>query len=143
MAAPDFQHHPGEPLRLVRQAEPCSVRSMAIDALKAAGIAWTEVFVGGGGADHRCGRLRGSRRRGAQPSCRTARNARCRLAVRTAVLPSRHVVLHSNVTDPRTKNSPKTLATTIRATANFKVKSLDNLRYRTAINMHRRMFAGK
>src|SRR5262249_37567110 len=31
MAAPDFEHHHGEPLRLATQAEPCSVRSMAID----------------------------------------------------------------------------------------------------------------
>src|SRR5262249_31421437 len=48
MAAPDFEHHPGSALRLATQAEPCSVRSMAIDALNAAGIPWTEVFVGGG-----------------------------------------------------------------------------------------------
>src|ERR1700719_1611125 len=48
MAAPDFEHRTSEPLRLATQAEPCSVRSMAIDALQAAGISWTEVFVGGG-----------------------------------------------------------------------------------------------
>jgi len=29
MAASDFEHYPGEPLRLATQAEPCSVRSMA------------------------------------------------------------------------------------------------------------------
>ena len=48
MAAPDFHRQPGEPLRLATQAEPCSVRAMAIGALDAAGIPWTEVFVGGG-----------------------------------------------------------------------------------------------
>src|ERR1700744_347219 len=48
MAAPDFSHRPGEALRLATQAEPCSVRAMAVGALDAAGIAWTEVFVGGG-----------------------------------------------------------------------------------------------
>jgi DNA-binding transcriptional LysR family regulator len=48
MAAPDFNHRSGEPLRLATQAEPCGVRAMAIGALDAAGIAWTEVFVGGG-----------------------------------------------------------------------------------------------
>ena len=52
MAAPDFHRSPGEPLRLATQAEPCSVRAMAIGALDAAGIPWTEVFVGGGVADH-------------------------------------------------------------------------------------------
>ena len=48
MAAPDFHRLPGEPLRLATQAEPCSVRAMAVDALDAAGVPWTEVFVGGG-----------------------------------------------------------------------------------------------
>ena len=31
MASPDFEHHDGEPLRLATQADPCSVRSMAVD----------------------------------------------------------------------------------------------------------------
>jgi len=48
MAAPDFHRQPGEPLRLATQAEPCSVRTMAIGVLDAAGVPWTEVFVGGG-----------------------------------------------------------------------------------------------
>ena len=48
MAAPDFNRSSGEPLRLATQAEPCSVRATAIDALERAGIPWTEVFVGGG-----------------------------------------------------------------------------------------------
>ncbi|KAF1054265.1 MAG: Hca operon transcriptional activator HcaR [Stenotrophomonas maltophilia] len=46
-AAADFQRPPG-PLPLATQAAPCSVRSMAVDALDSAGVAWTEVFVGGG-----------------------------------------------------------------------------------------------
>ena len=48
MAAADFEYHPPQPLRLATQAEPCSVRRMAVDALDEAGVAWTEVFVGGG-----------------------------------------------------------------------------------------------
>ncbi|MEX3943515.1 LysR family transcriptional regulator [Paraburkholderia sp. BR10937] len=48
VAARDFEHDPARPLRLATQPEPCSVRSMAIDALDEAGIAWTEVFLGGG-----------------------------------------------------------------------------------------------
>ncbi|MBB4370374.1 DNA-binding transcriptional LysR family regulator [Bradyrhizobium sp. cir1] len=43
MASADFEHHDGEPLRIATQADPCSVRSMAVDALNKAGIAWTEV----------------------------------------------------------------------------------------------------
>ena len=48
MAAADFEYHPPQPLRLATQAEPCSVRRMAVGALDEAGVAWTEVFVGGG-----------------------------------------------------------------------------------------------
>lgn len=48
MGAPDFAQRAGEPLRLATQAHPCSVRAMAVRALDAAGIAWSESFVGGG-----------------------------------------------------------------------------------------------
>jgi len=48
MAAPDFEHRPGdERLRLATQSEPCSVQSMAIAALDGSAILWTEVFGGG------------------------------------------------------------------------------------------------
>jgi DNA-binding transcriptional LysR family regulator len=118
MAAPDFQHRTGEPLRLATQAEPCSVRSMAIDALNGAGIPWTEVFVGGGIATT-----------GAAVSAGLAVAALGRrVAPRDAVdvgakfglppLPSRDVVLHSSVSDRGTRNSLKTLVAAIRATAN-------------------------
>lgn len=47
-AAPAWQHRAGEPLPLATLAEPCGVRAMAGRSLDAAGIAWAEVFVGGG-----------------------------------------------------------------------------------------------
>lgn len=47
-AAPGWQHRAGEPLPLATLAEPCGVRAMAGRSLDAAGIAWAEVFVGGG-----------------------------------------------------------------------------------------------
>ena len=47
-AAPSWQHHAGEPLPLATLAEPCGVRAMAGQLLDAAGVAWTEIFVGGG-----------------------------------------------------------------------------------------------
>ncbi|HKU99816.1 MAG TPA: LysR family transcriptional regulator, partial [Vineibacter sp.] len=49
-AAPGFQHRQGEALRLASLAASCGVRNIATRALDAAGIAWTEVFVGGGTA---------------------------------------------------------------------------------------------
>jgi DNA-binding transcriptional LysR family regulator len=48
MASPRFDHQADRPLRLATQAEPCSVRDMAIQALGKRRLAWTEVFVGGG-----------------------------------------------------------------------------------------------
>jgi DNA-binding transcriptional LysR family regulator len=118
MAAPDFEHRQGEPLRLATQADPCSVRSMAIDALKAAGIAWTEVFVGGGVAT--TGAAVSAGLAVAALSRRVAPPGTIDVGVRFDLppLPSRDVVLHSNVTDRRTKSSLKTLTATIRATAN-------------------------
>jgi DNA-binding transcriptional LysR family regulator len=118
MAAPDFEHRAGEALRLATQAEPCSVRSMAIDALKDAGIAWTEVFVGGGiattGAAVSAGLAVAALGRRVAPSGTIDVAAKFGLPQ----LASRDVVLYSNVTDRQTKNSLKTLAATIRATAN-------------------------
>lgn len=47
-AAPSWQHRAGEPLPVATMAEPCGVRALAGQLLDAAGIPWTEVFVGGG-----------------------------------------------------------------------------------------------
>jgi DNA-binding transcriptional LysR family regulator len=47
-AAPTWQHRAGEPLPIATMAEPCGVRAMAAKLLDAAGVPWTEVFVGGG-----------------------------------------------------------------------------------------------
>ena len=47
-AAPGWQRRAGEPLRLATLADPCGVRAMGGRSLDAAGIAWAEVFVGGG-----------------------------------------------------------------------------------------------
>ena len=117
MAAPDFEHHPPSPLRLATQAEPCSVRSMAIDALKSAGIAWTEVFVGGGitttGAAVSAGLAVAALGRRVAPPGTIDVGPKLGLPP----LPPRDVVLFSNVTDRQTKNSLKTLAAAIRATA--------------------------
>ena len=49
-AATGWHHRPGAPLPLVTQSAQCGVRSVALRALDAAGIAWVEAFVGGGSA---------------------------------------------------------------------------------------------
>ncbi|HLG83942.1 MAG TPA: LysR substrate-binding domain-containing protein [Bradyrhizobium sp.] len=117
MAAPDFDHPAGEPLRLATQADPCSVRSMAVDALNRAGIAWTEVFVGGGvatiGAAISAGLAVAALGRRVAPLDTTDVGAELGLPP----LRSRDVVLHASPTDRQSKHSLKTLAAAIRATA--------------------------
>jgi DNA-binding transcriptional LysR family regulator len=117
IAAPDFEHRPGEPLRVATQAAPCSVRSMAVEALKAARIAWTEVFVGGGittiGAAVSAGLAVAALGRRVAPPGTVDVGARLGLPS----LPSRDVVLHSNLRDRQSRDTLKLLAATIRATA--------------------------
>lgn len=48
LAAQGWQHRAGEPLPLATMAEPCGVRALAEEILEAAGVPWTEIFVGGG-----------------------------------------------------------------------------------------------
>jgi DNA-binding transcriptional LysR family regulator len=117
IAAPDFQHHPGEPLRLATQSEPCSVRSMAIGALNEAGVPWTEVFVGGGvttiGAAVSAGlAVAALGRRVAPPG-----TIDIGLQLGLPVLPSRDVMLYSNLTDRQAKSALRTLGAAIRSTA--------------------------
>lgn len=115
MAAPDFHRRPGEPLRLATQAEPCSVRAMAVDALDAAGIVWEEVFVGGGvatvGAAIAAGLAIGALVRRVAP----AGTVDCREALGLPPLPPGDVVLHSNLTDPRARAALRTLVAAFRA----------------------------
>jgi DNA-binding transcriptional LysR family regulator len=47
-AAPSWHHRAGEPLPVATLAEPCGVRALAAKSLDAAGVPWTEIFVGGG-----------------------------------------------------------------------------------------------
>lgn len=117
MASPEFEHHTGEPLRLATQADPCSVRSMAIDALNKAGIAWTEVFVGGGvatiGAAISAGLAVAALGRRVAPTGTIDVGAQLGLPA----LPPRDVVMHASPGDPQARHALKTLAAAIRATA--------------------------
>jgi DNA-binding transcriptional LysR family regulator len=117
MAAADFAHRPGEPLRLATQAEPCSVRSMALAALDGAGIPWTEVFVGGGvatiGAAVSAGLAIAALGRRVAPPGTIDLGPRLGLPP----LPSRDVMLYSTVSDRQARRSLATLAAAIRSTA--------------------------
>jgi DNA-binding transcriptional LysR family regulator len=47
-AAPHWRHRADEPLPVATLAEPCGVRVLSSRLLDAAGVPWTEIFVGGG-----------------------------------------------------------------------------------------------
>jgi DNA-binding transcriptional LysR family regulator len=117
MGAPDFEYHPGEPLRLATQAEPCTVRSMALAALNEAGISWTEVVVGGGivtiGAAVSAGLAIASLGRRVAPPGAIDLGPRLGLPP----LPSRDMMLYAKVTDRQALASLRTLVAVIRSTA--------------------------
>jgi DNA-binding transcriptional LysR family regulator len=117
MAAPGFTRRSGEPLRLATQAEPCSVRAMAIGALDAAGIEWTEVFVGGGiatiGAAVSAGLAVAALARRVAPPDTVDLGPQLGLPP----LPPHEVVLHSRAPDARARGALRTLGAAFKAIA--------------------------
>jgi DNA-binding transcriptional LysR family regulator len=117
MAAPGFTWRSGEPLRLATQAEPCSVRAMAIGALDAAGIPWTEVFVGGGistiGAAVSAGLAVAALARRVAPADTVDLGPRLGLPP----LPPREVLLHYRGSDARARGALRTLGAAFKAMA--------------------------
>jgi DNA-binding transcriptional LysR family regulator len=117
VAAPDFEHRPGETLRLATQAPPCTVRAMALGALDGAGIPWSEVFVGGGiatiGAAVSAGLAVAALGRRVAPAGTIEVGASFGLPP----LPPRDVMLFSTVTDRGGRDAVRTLVAAIRSTA--------------------------
>jgi DNA-binding transcriptional LysR family regulator len=113
-AAPSFEHRKGEALRLASLSASCGVRNFATRALDAAGLDWVEVFVGGGMA--------------AVTAAVSAGLAVAPLARRVAPvslidvstefqlppLPTSEIVLHSNLSDARTKGALRTISAAFR-----------------------------
>jgi DNA-binding transcriptional LysR family regulator len=113
-AAPGFEHKEGDALRLASLAPSCGVRNAATRALDTAGVSWVEVFLGGGTA--------------AITAAVSAGLAVAALAHRVAPvgvvevgeklglppLPSSEIVLHSTLSDPRSRGALRTLAAAFR-----------------------------
>ena len=113
-ASPRFEHRAGEALRLASLATACGVRNNATRALDAAGKSWIEVFVGGGMT--------------AVAAAVSAGLAVAALAHRVAPagvvevgeqlglpdLPSSEIVLHSTLSDGRSRGTLRTLAAAFR-----------------------------
>jgi DNA-binding transcriptional LysR family regulator len=116
-AADGWRPRAGEPLPLVTMPEPCGVRSMACSLLDGAGIAWTEVFVGGGvtavsaAVMARLGVAALARRM--LPGGVTDMGPQLELPD----LPHLPVMLHTRETDDRARKALKTLSMVFRDTA--------------------------
>ncbi|WP_284735704.1 LysR family transcriptional regulator [Dongia deserti] len=113
-ATPSFVHRPGEPLRLAASSPSCGIRNIATRALDAAGIAWTEVFLG-------CGTFAVSDAvsaglAAAVFSRRLAPPGTVEISQRWGLppLPSSEIVLLSTPSDARSRATLKTLATAFR-----------------------------
>lgn len=113
-AAPQFEHRQGEPVRLAALDPSCGVRDIATQALDATGIPWTEVFLGGGSsvvtAAVSAGLAIGAF------SCRLAPPGTVEVSQRFGLpdLPSSEIVLHSTLTDAKSREALRTLAAAFR-----------------------------
>lgn len=113
-ATPDFVHRPGEPLRLAASSPSCGLRNIANQALDAAGVAWTEAFLG-------CGSfvVAEAVQAGlaiAAFSCRLAPPGTVEVSRRFGLpaLPSSEIVLLSTLSDARSRALLKELAKAFR-----------------------------
>ena len=115
--ATDFAHQRGSELRVATQAEPCSVRAMAIKALGKAGIPWTEVFVGGGvatiSAALSAGLAVAALARRVVPRDLVDVGARLGLPA----LPEKSLMLYGKLADPRARQALRTLVAAFRSVA--------------------------
>lgn len=115
LAAPEWRWEPGTPLPLALLAGPCAVRAAAISALDTAGIAWQEVFVGGGVAA-----VSAALEAGLAVSAlarRVAPRALVDVGAKHALppLPVSRVTLHSRVREPRSAATLQLLASSLGA----------------------------
>ncbi|HEY4299010.1 MAG TPA: LysR substrate-binding domain-containing protein [Paraburkholderia sp.] len=110
LATPTWLPRAGEPLALALLSPPCNVRDVALRTLMKAGIAWQEVFVGGGvaavGAAAAAGLAVSPLARRVAPRGLLDVGARLGLPA----LPESRVTLHSRVRDPRSVETLRLVA---------------------------------
>lgn len=113
-ATPDFVYRHGEPLRLAASSPTCGIRNLATRVLDAAGIPWTEVFLG-------CGSFAVAEAVSAGLatsvfSCRLAPPGTVEVSRRFGLpaIPPSEIVLLSTLTDAKSRAALRTLATAFR-----------------------------
>ncbi|WP_295563545.1 LysR family transcriptional regulator [uncultured Sphingomonas sp.] len=112
-ASPTFEHHPGEPLQLAATSPCCAVRDVAVRSLDRASIAWEEVFTGGTTA------IAAALSAGLAVAAFPRRLAPADTldigeALGLPPLPSLSIVLHSSLSDPRTKDTLRAITAAFR-----------------------------
>ncbi|GGA09218.1 LysR family transcriptional regulator [Dyella caseinilytica] len=116
-AVPHWEQRPDEPLRIASLTAPCTVRAMALKTLDDAGIAWTEVFVGGGlpavVAAASAGLAVAPLPRRVCPPTITDVSERLGLPK----LPLTEVMLYNRIVEPRTREAVRILVAALRAMA--------------------------
>ncbi|WMD21875.1 LysR family transcriptional regulator [Achromobacter seleniivolatilans] len=112
-AAPGFDWRPGEPLRLAAFLPCCQVRDIAMQALDRTNIPWNEVFVGSGYAVMAA--ISAGLAVGAL-ACRLAPADTVEVSERFSLpeLPSSRIMLHSTLSDTRSRDALRTLAAAYR-----------------------------
>jgi DNA-binding transcriptional LysR family regulator len=115
VAAPHWELHAGQPLPLSTQGATCSIRNAAVQALDAADIPWTEVFIGKGaalvGVPASMGWAVAVLAKRAAPSGTIDVGSMQSLPA----LPTQQVVLHSTLNDPRSRQTLATLGAAFRS----------------------------
>jgi DNA-binding transcriptional LysR family regulator len=114
-AAPGWQHRAGEPLPLATLAEPCGVRVMAGQLLDAAGVSWTEIFVGGGVAAVAAAVMAGLGVAALAPRMLPFGAVDVGPRLRLPDLPRLPVLLHTRVKDGRSHDALAALAAAFRS----------------------------
>lgn len=116
-AAPSWQHRAGEPLPLATMAEPCGVRAMAGQLLDAAGVPWTEIFVGGGVAAVAAAVMAGLGVAALAPRMLPFGAVDVGARLKLPDLPRLPVLLHSRVKDGRPRDALAALSAAFKSAA--------------------------
>jgi DNA-binding transcriptional LysR family regulator len=113
-ATPSFVHREGEPLRLASSSPTCGIRNLATRALDAAGIPWTEVFLGCGAFAVSAAVAAGLAT--AVFSRRLAPPGTAEISQRFGLptVPSSEIVLLSTLSDAKSREALRTLAAAFR-----------------------------
>lgn len=114
-ASPGWQHRAGEPLPIATMPEPCGVRTMASRILDEAGVAWTETFVGGGVSAVSAAVVAGLGVAALSPRMLPLGAVDVGPRLGLPDLPRLPVLLHSRVTDDRSREALAALSAAFRS----------------------------